>query len=127
MRNSLMALALSFVLVGCATQKTTQTTITVPPTYSQNIPIPTVEPVRTEEVNWLLLNREKATKFIQSTPDDFLLYTIDDNGMKSLIGNIQELRRYILSQQAKIDYLIGVLDARKEKPNGPLPDAGRTP
>jgi hypothetical protein len=130
MRNKLLALLVGcLILTGCATTTTANkpTPITVPPTYSENIPMPTIEPVTTLPLEWRLLNKERAAKIISEmgSSDDFLLYTLDEANMSKLIGNIQELRRYIESQRAKIEYLVDVINARKNKgKDEPLPDSG---
>lgn len=126
MKNKLLALLASLVLVGCATTEPKKETVTTVIQYSQ-VPIPTLEPVETRNITWSLLNKERIKGILSQTGEneDFLLYTLDEENIRILIGNIQELRRYIDSQNAKIKYLVDILNSRsKEKRDDPLPNPG---
>ncbi len=120
MQSKIFAILLAAMLVGCATKPTVvKTEVVVPPTFSDNIPIPKVEPIEIKEMKWKIMNKVEMQKFlaINNSSNDFIVYTIDDQNMALLMGNLQEMRRYIQSQQAKIDYLLGVIDARTKKGN----------
>jgi hypothetical protein len=101
-------------LVGCATTKQ-ETTIVVPPQYTENVPIPKVAPTDLKKLNFKLMNKQAMEAFIASSNEDFVVYVLDEQNVAILIGNIQELRRYIQSQHEVIEYLKKVLDARTEK------------
>ncbi len=106
------------MLVGCASNSPRQeTVVVVPPSYTENIPIPKVQPVELQDIKFKLMNRIEMQKFLDANigKDNFTIYALDDQNVAILIGNIQELRRYIQSQQEVILYLKKVLDARTIK------------
>lgn len=114
---SKLAIALLLLLlVGCqAAPKRQEGAVVVPPRYTENVPIPKVQPTELKDLNWKLMNRAEMQKFLASSNEDFVVYTLDSENVAILIGNIQELRRYIQSQQEVIEYLKKVLEARTEK------------
>lgn len=115
MQSKLLAILLSCVLIGCATTKTD--TITAPQTVSSEIPIPTVDPLKVSDVQWKLMGPAEMQQFLVDHKDsnEVFVYTLDDQNMAVMVGNIQEMRRYIESQQAKIDYLLGIMNSRSTK------------
>jgi PBP1b-binding outer membrane lipoprotein LpoB len=117
LQSKIAVLAVALFLVGCqsAPPKRVETIVTVPPRYTTNVPIPKVQPTDLKEIKWRILNREEMQKFLATNPQNFIIYTLDEQNSAILIGNIQELRRYIQSQQEVIEYLKKVLDARTER------------
>lgn len=118
LRNSASKWALVSVLAlsGCAIKSDGPREITIPPTYSDKIPIPKVEPTQLVDVNWKVMNKDELAKFLQENKDkDFVIYALDETNNVNLVGNIQELNRYIKSQQEVINYLIKIIDARTQK------------
>jgi hypothetical protein len=116
-QNRLLALVGVLALVGCSSSPLRQeAVVTVTPRYAENVPIPKVQPVELNDLSFKLMNKETMRIFLESKiGDDFTIYTLDDQNVAILIGNIQELRRYIQSQQQVIVYLKKILDARTEK------------
>lgn len=115
--SKLALIVVALILAGCQTSlKRQETVVTVPPTYGENVPIPKVAPTDLKELKWKLMNRAEMQKFLDDHKgEDFDIYTLDGQNAAILIGNIQELRRYIQSQEEVIAYLKKVLDARSEK------------
>lgn len=118
LRNSASKLLLLSVLAltGCANTSLKPREITIPPTYSDKIPIPKVEPTKLNEVNWLVMNQESLKKFVEDNKSqDYIIYALDEKNNDVMISNLQEMNRYIQSQQEVINYLIKVIDARTQK------------
>lgn len=118
LRNSASKLALVVVLAltGCVTKPQKPIEITIPPAYSDKIPIPKVEPTQLVDVNWKVMNQQELAKFLEDNKGkDFVIYALDETNNVNLVGNIQELNRYIKSQQEVINYLIKIIDARTQK------------
>lgn len=116
-QSKLAILLATSVMSGCAMlqPKKQEVVITVPPKYTENVPIPKVQPTDLKNVKWKLMNKAEMQQFLASSKEDVVIYTLDDENVAILIGNIQELRRYIQSQQEVIEYLKKILDARTEK------------
>lgn len=108
--------AAMLALAGCASAPK-ETTIVVPPKYTDNVPIPKVQPTDLKKIQWKIMNRADMQKFVDANKSNpnVVVFVLDEENSAILIGNIQELRRYIESQQEVIEYLKKVLDARTEK------------
>jgi hypothetical protein len=116
--SKLLVLVAFATLVGCqSAPKRQETVVVVPPRYTENVPIPKVQPTDLKDLKWLLLNREGMQRFLATNKEEFTIYTLDEQNVAILIGNVQELRRYIQSQQEVIEYLKAVLDARSNRNN----------
>lgn len=116
--SKLFLLGMVLALQACqnlpGAQRRNQEVVVIPPTYSENIVIPKVEPTSLKSVQWKLMNRVELEKFLKANPNgDYTLYTLDDGNMTILLDNIQGLKRYVQSQQAVIEYLLTVIDARR--------------
>lgn len=102
MRLLIVSIFLSLFLVGCAT-KPKPIEIIIPPTYSDNIPIPKIEPPEFKEITWDISQRE----------DKSVIFVLTSDQMDNLVHNLQEMKRYVLSSEEVRTYLIKVIDARK--------------
>ena len=73
------------LLVGCASSPV----LPIKP-ISNKLVVPKVLPTELKPVTWTTVNN---------------IYSLDKENMKLLIGNLDELKRYIVEQKAVIDFL----------------------
>lgn len=106
MRSKLLVLAL--LLSGCTAAPVVTSNLVTPPVVS----VPVIAPTSLQPVSFQLATASTYAAFADCfKPDSNAhLYVLGQTDMTNLVGNIQEMRRYILSQQASITYLSGVLD-----------------
>ena len=106
MRSKLLVLAL--LLSGCAAAPVVTSNLVTPPVVS----VPVIAPTNLQPVSFQLATASTYAAFsdcFKADPNAHF-YILSQADMNNLVGNIQEMRRYILSQQASITYLSGVLD-----------------
>lgn len=100
-------------LAGCATTPPIVTSqVVAPPPVS--VPVPT--PTNLQNMKYQLVTSQTLPTFtaaIQANPNA-QYYVLDRTNMEIMISNVQELRRYILEQQATINYLGNVLKSQQD-------------
>ncbi len=110
-----LVLGMSMLLSGCASFIEEKPSIVIPPTYSEQVAIPKATPTELKPLEWRIMKKAEMQKFLsENSGKDFVVYSLDDHNMKVLIGNMQELRRYIQEQQEVINYLVGIISLRRE-------------
>lgn len=101
---SKLILALAFVLSACAT---TQPVVVSNPVAPPPVSIPVITPTNLQNVKYDIVTQSTLGQFeanFKSNPNA-QFYVLDRTNMEIMISNIQEMRRYILSQTASINYL----------------------
>jgi hypothetical protein len=114
--SKLAVIGLFMVIAGCASQPIAIPTIATPPPVS--IPVPT--PTNLQNMKYQLVTSQTLPTFtatFQANPNQ-QFYVLDRTNMEIMISNVQELRSYILQQQATINYLAGVLKSQQYQGNG---------
>jgi hypothetical protein len=101
---SKLILALAFVLSACATTPpiVVSNAVTPPP-----VAIPVITPTNLQNVKYDIVTQSSLSDFeanFKTNPNE-QFYVLDRTNMEIMISNIQEMRRYILSQTASINYL----------------------
>lgn len=110
----LVGLMLS-IMVGCSTVKVEKTTPTILPTYSDMVAIPVAAPTNLKKVNWQVVNNKVMNELLKNNTDTpIVLYSLDELNMQTMIGNMDDMSRYIQEQRAIIAYLTGLIDLRRE-------------
>ncbi|WP_171985294.1 hypothetical protein, partial [Burkholderia cenocepacia] len=87
----------------CTTAPVVTSNVVTPPPVS----IPVIAPTNLQNVKFDLVTSSSLATFEQQfkTDPNAQFYVLDRSNMQAMISNIQEMRRYILSQQASITYL----------------------
>lgn len=111
--NKVAILGVCF-LVGCSSVPEKPRTIVMSASYADKVPVPKVAPTDIKAVEWMLLDRTTMLAYLDANPGEFVVYALTEDGTSIMMGNIQELRRYIQSQQEVINYLLSVMNAGKE-------------
>lgn len=114
--NKLAACFIIASLGGCATtDKSDNKSLTIVPSYSENIAIPKVQPTNLRPISWQVVNNESLLQ-IANNPKNKLavLYLMNDEQMNTLSGNMDDILRYIREQNAVISYLTGLITLRPE-------------
>ena len=107
--------ALLVILTGCGTVKVEKTTPTILPTYSDMVAIPIAAPTKLKKVNWLVVNNNVMIDLLKINKDTpIVLYSLDELNMQTMIGNMDDMSRYIQEQRAVIAYLTGLIELRRE-------------
>ncbi|WP_146125275.1 hypothetical protein [Burkholderia multivorans] len=103
MRLTKLLLVLAVVLSACTTAPVVTSNVVTPPPVS----IPVIAPTNLQNVKFDLVTSSSLAAFEQQfkTDPNAQFYVLDRSNMQTMISNIQEMRRYILSQQASITYL----------------------
>lgn len=106
MRSKFLLLAL--LLSGCTAAPVVTSNVVTPPAVS----VPVIAPTNLQSVSFQLATASTYQAFADCLKADpsAHFYILGQTDMNNLVGNIQEMRRYILSQQASISYLSGVLE-----------------
>jgi hypothetical protein len=123
--SKLVVIGVFAFLAGCATQPPIVTSnIVKPPPVS--IPVPT--PTNLQNMKYQLLTGQTLPTFQAAiaTNPAAQFYVLDRTNMEIMISNVQELRRYILEQQATITYLGNVLKSQQNDPSSSGKDATAT-
>lgn len=108
----LIIVAVAMILTGCASTTPSEPDVinNTTPIAENNITIPKVDPTKLQSVRWKLMNENDLKAYIADNKGKpYIVYVLDQDNMKIEISNIQELRRYLKDQQAKIQYLIDAL------------------
>lgn len=116
MIKSISCLLFTSVLSGCASQTTTSiSTPSVLPTYSDAVAIPKATPTNLKNIDWVIHNQYSIQQLIKTHGNEpYMLYSLNSVNMQILVGNMDDLARYIKEQQAVIAYLTGLIDLRRE-------------
>jgi hypothetical protein len=114
------------VLAGCATQPPVVTSnLYTPPPVS----IPVITPTNLQNMKYTLVTSQTIATFdaeLKANPNA-QYYVLDRTNMEIMISNTQEMRRYILSQQASINYLAGALNLETSKSGASAPNGASAP
>lgn len=116
MLNKLILLFVAFMLSGCGvfTTKKPELPVTILPTYGDMVAIPKAQPTNLKPVSWLVLTRPELEKMLSDKTTPIVLYSLDQDNLQILTGNLDDMQRYILEQQAVIKYTTGLIDLRRE-------------
>ena len=86
----------------------TEIKVTTEPTRFPEVHAPTVQPMNMQRLQWKVMNKADLMALLaqlNKTPNpNFAIFTLDGNNFRILDGNLQEMRRYILEQQAVITF-----------------------
>lgn len=111
----LIMLVMLFGLSGCAlfeTKKPDQIVV-VPSPIGDIAAVPTVQPTNLKPVNWVILTRPELEKLLSDKNATFVLYSLDQENLQNLTGNLDDMQRYIAEQKAVIVYTTGLINLRK--------------
>ncbi len=116
MVNKFLIMLLAFGLSGCALFETKKSDapVVVLPTYGDMVAIPKVQPTNLKPVTWMVLTRPELEKLLSDKATPIVLYSLDQENLQNLTGNLDDLQRYISEQQAVIKYTTGLIDLRRE-------------
>jgi hypothetical protein len=116
MVNKLALLLVAITLSGCSlfSPKKSDVPVTILPTYGDMVAIPKVQPTNLKPIYWQVLTRVELEKMLSDKTTPFVLYSLDQENLQILTGNMDETQRYILEQQAVIKYTTGLIDLRRE-------------
>lgn len=114
MINKIIFLVFAIALSGCATNKKPELPVTILPTYGDLVAIPKVQPTNLKSVSWQVLTRPELDKMLGDKTTPIVLYSLDQENLQILTGNLDDMQRYILEQQAVIKYTTGLIDLRRE-------------
>lgn len=114
MKSKLIAILAAVFLAGCHTCPTIPDPVEKPPVYG-DVVLPVVRGTDLKDVKWELMDQAELQKLVEEKKNTkgFFVYVLDQSGMETEIGNMQELRRYIQQQQAAIEFLVGVIKSRQ--------------
>jgi uncharacterized lipoprotein YajG len=119
--SKLFVVAMFAVLAGCATAPpiVTSNIVTPPP-----VSIPVLAPTNLQNMQYQLVTAATLPTFtaaVTANPTGEY-FVLDRTNMEIMISNVQEMRSYILQEQATINYLAGVL--KLQESNGSKPTTG---
>jgi hypothetical protein len=116
MVNKFLIAILAFSLSGCALFETKKqdAPVVILPTYGDMVAIPKVQPTNLKPVTWVVLTRPELVKLLSDKNATIVLYSLDQDNLQNLTGNLDDLQRYISEQQAVIKYTTGLIDLRRE-------------
>lgn len=111
------------LIAGCATQPpiVTNHAVTPPP-----VSIPTIAPTNLQNMKYMLVTKDTLSVFtaeLNANPAN-QFYVLDRPNMEIMIANVQQMRSYILQQQATINYLAGALNLETSKPGTAVAPTG---
>ena len=94
------------LLLLCVASCASDINVTASPTKFPEVKAPTAQPMNFQDMSWKIYNKADLLALIDQlskNPDkNFALYTLDGTNFKALDSNLQEMRRFILEQQAVI-------------------------
>jgi hypothetical protein len=106
---------LLFGLSGCALWETKKPEVVIVPQPIGDIAsIPTAQPMVLKPVNWVILTRPELEKLLTDKTATIVLYSLDQDNLQNLTGNLDEMQRYILEQKSVIQYTTGVINLRRD-------------
>lgn len=112
----IFALIMALSLSGCglfATKKEPDPIVVVPTPISDLAAVPTVQQTNLKPVNWVILTRPELEKLLSDKNATFVLYSLDQENLQNLTGNLDDLQRYIAEQKAVIVYTTGLINMRR--------------
>jgi hypothetical protein len=102
-------------LGGCASTKieALPVEVTAAPVSFQN-----AQPIVTQPINWQVYTKENISDLINrmKVPGAGPVFVLSENGYKSFIYDLSELKRYISEQKAVLFYMKKTLDQRSRLP-----------